>query len=369
MIKSCKFEKGDVQLNGYLLVRANTSSEFNLEPGANQVSGAFSGGVISGADRESDKDRLCLFRKRKDRLELQTTTKIPAFFSISQVEMARLTLKLLNLTPPYTLAIDRTEWQLGRSWVNVLMLSVNCRRVAIPLFWMVLEEKGCCSDDEKQSLIEQFLAEFTADQIRFVSADREFASQKWLKYLVEQKIGFRLRIKANARITDKHGKPIRASKMCRTMKTNQRMEFRRRRKLWGQAVFVAVCRKADGDHVIVISSGQSGAILIEYGERWRIETLFGNLKTRGFRLEDTHLTDGKRVSKLLSLLTLAGCWALLAGELASVETPIKIKNHGRAEKSVFRLGFETLRSCSCRIQTNLRQKKRFQQLTLLLSCT
>jgi len=285
------------------------------------------------------------------------------------VEMARLTLKLLKLVPPYTIAIDRTEWQLGKSWVNVLMLSISCRQMAIPLFWTVLETKGCCDDAEKQAIIEQFGKEFPADQIRFVSADREFASKDWLKYLVDRQIGFRLRIKANARITDKRGKLVRASKMCRTLKTDQRMEFRRRRKLWGQSVFVAVCRKADGDNVIVISSEQSGRILLEYGERWRIETLFGVLKTRGFRLEDTHLTDGERVSKLLSLLTLAGCWALLAGEFESAETPIKIKKHGRAEKSVFRLGFDSLRNCFCRIQINLRQKQRFQQLTFLLSCT
>lgn len=283
--------------------------------------------------------------------------------------MARLTLKLLKLAPPFTLALDRTEWQLGKNWVNVLMLSINYGQIAIPLFWTVLETKGCCDDEEKQALIEQFLEEFPADSIRFVSADREFASHQWLKYLVDQKIGFRLRIKANARISDKHGKPIRASKMCRTLKADQRMEFRRQRQLWDQAVFVAVCRKGDGDHVIVISSEQSGRILLEYGERWRIETLFGNLKTRGFRLEDTHLTDGARVSKLLSLLTLAGCWALLAGEFESAATPIKIKKHGRAEKSVFRLGFETLRKCFCRIQINLGQKQRFQRLMLLLSCT
>ncbi len=62
-------------------------------------------------------------------------------------------------------------------------------------------------------------------------------------------------------------------------------------------------------------------------------------------------------------------WALLAGEFESAAVPIKIKKHGRAEKSVFRLGFDTLRSCFCRIAINLRQKQRFQQLTLLLSCT
>jgi hypothetical protein len=283
--------------------------------------------------------------------------------------MARLTLKLLKIVPPFTIAIDRTEWQLGKSWINVLMLSISYRQLAIPLFWTVIEEKGCCDDAEKQAIVEQFLEEFSADQIRFVSADREFASVKWLRFLVERKIGFRLRIKANARITDKRGKLVRASKMCRTLKMGERMEFRQCRKLWDQAVFVAVCRKADGDNVIVISSEQSGRILLEYGERWQIETLFGNLKTRGFRLEDTHLTDGARVGRLLSLLTLAGCWALLTGEFESAATPIKIKNHGRAEKSIFRLGFETLRNCFCRIQLNLGQKQRFQRLTLLLSCT
>ena len=283
--------------------------------------------------------------------------------------MAHLTLTLLKLNPPYTLEIDRTEWQLGKRWINVLMLSVSYGRFAIPLFWMVTEEKGCCDDAEKQWLLERFLEEFAASSIRFVSADREFASVKWLRFLIERRIGFRLRIKSNARITDKGGKPVRASNMCRTLKTNQRMEFRRARRLWGQSIFVGVCRKADGDNVIVISSEQSGRILLEYGERWQIETLFGNLKTRGFRLEDTHLRDGERVSKLLSLLTLANCWALLAGELETAETPIKIKNHGRTEKSVFRLGFEVLRNCFCRIQLNLGQKQRFQRLTLLLSCT
>jgi hypothetical protein len=38
------------------------------------------------------------------------------------------------------------------------------------------------------------------------------------------------------------------------------------------------------------------------------------------------------------------------------------------EKSIFKLGFETLRNCFCQIVTNFRQKQRFQQLTLLLSC-
>ena len=162
---------------------------------------------------------------------------------------------------------------------------------------------------------------------------------------------------------------IRASKMLKTMKKGERAEFRRRRRLWNQSVFVAVCRKADGDNMIIVSSQRSERILLEYSQRWQIETLFGILKTRGFRLEETHLTHGERISSLLSLLTLATVWGLLAGEIAARQTPPKIKKHGRLEKSLFRLGLETLRNCFCQMTTILRQKQRFQQLTLLLSCT
>ena len=283
--------------------------------------------------------------------------------------MARLTVKLLKLEPPFVIAIDRTEWQLGKAWVNVLMLSIGYKGISLPLFWTVLEEKGCSDNAEGGGIVQQFVDEFGAKSIRFVAADREFASKEWLAFLVERKISFRLRIKANTLITDKRGRRIHASKMLKTMKIGERAEFQRSRRLWNQSVFVAVCRKADGDNVIVVSSERTGRILLEYGQRWQIETLFGCLKTRGFRLEEMHLTCGKRVSSLLSLLTLATVWGILAGEIAARQTPPKIKKHGRTEKSIFRLGLETLRNCFCQMSTNLKQKQRFQQLTLLLSCT
>jgi transposase len=277
-------------------------------------------------------------------------------------------LKLLKIEPPFTIAIDRTEWQLGKVWVNVLLLSVTYKSLSIPVYWTVLDEKGCSDNAERKEILEKFITEFGLESIRFVTADREFCSKEWLTYLIEKKISYRLRIKANYQISNARGELIRASKLCRTLKINERRELKGRRKLWNHLVYAAVCKKEDGDNVLVISSEQSGKILLEYGERWKIETLFGVLKTRGFRLEDTHLTEPKRVSKLLSLLTIAVSWAMLAGEMESQVKPLKIKKHGNLEKSIFRLGFEVLRNCFCQITTNFRQKQRFQQLTLLLSC-
>ena len=264
--------------------------------------------------------------------------------------------------------LTATFWQLGAQWVNVLMLSVNYQGVSIPLFWTVTDEKGCSDNAERQAILQQFIDEFGAQSIRFVTADREFCSKDRLEFLIAKKISYRLQIKANYQITNARGQLIRASRLCRTLKIGERLELHAPRRLWEQTVFAAVCRKADGDNVLVISPEQSGKILLEYGERWKIETLFGILKTRGFRLEDTHLTEIERISKLLSLLTIAVSWAMLAGELEVQAQPLKTKKHGKLEKSLFRLDFETLRNCFCQLTTNFRQKQRFQQLTLLLSC-
>lgn len=86
--------------------------------------------------------------------------------------MAHLTLKLLKIEPPFVIAIDRTEWQLGAAWVNVLMLWVGYKNISIPLFWTVLEEKGCSDNAERGTIVQQFVDEFGAGSIRFVAREQ-----------------------------------------------------------------------------------------------------------------------------------------------------------------------------------------------------
>jgi hypothetical protein len=60
-------------------------------------------------------------------------------------------------------------------------------------------------------------------------------------------------------------------------------------------------------------------------------------------MEDTHMTDPKKIEKLLFILAIAVCWAYKIGELQSRRIPIAIKNHGRKWKSIFRLGLDLIR--------------------------
>jgi hypothetical protein len=81
-----------------------------------------------------------------------------------------------------------------------------------------------------------------------------------------------------------------------------------------------------------------------YGLRWGIETLFGNTKTRGFHLEDTHLVNPKKLGILMGLVSLGTLWALRVGEwLEKTNNVMRRKSHGRFERSLFRVGLDYLR--------------------------
>ena len=71
--------------------------------------------------------------------------------------------------------------------------------------------------------------------------------------------------------------------------------------------------------------------------------MFGNLKTKGFALEATHLTDPDKLCTLLALLAFAVALAVKTGVAMARLHPIPVKNHGRRARSLFALGLHTFR--------------------------
>ena len=73
------------------------------------------------------------------------------------------------------------------------------------------------------------------------------------------------------------------------------------------------------------------------------QTMFGNLKTKGFALEATHLTDPDKLGTLLALLAFAVALTVKTGVARAGLHAIPIKKHGRRAWSLFALGLNTLR--------------------------
>lgn len=64
------------------------------------------------------------------------------------------------------------------------------------------------------------------------------------------------------------------------------------------------------------------------------------MKTGGFNLKDTQLTDPQRISKLLALVSVAFVLAYSVGVLKDKRRkPIKIKKHGRRQYSFLNMDY------------------------------
>jgi hypothetical protein len=290
-------------------------------------------------------------------------------FDLPFAEIARLVIKWLGIRAPFVIAVDRTDWYLGETPLNILMLSLVYKGVAFPLLWTVLEKKGCSDTAERIALLEKYRRLFGTASIDFVTADREFIGRDWFRYLRREQLPYRIRIKENLKVTTARGdKKVAARNLFRTQRVGVGVLLTGRREVLGVEVSLMGMRTPECEYVIVASSEETTAILRDYSLRWKIETLFGCLKTRGFCLEETHVTARERLEKLLALLTVAYCWAYLSGEWLVRSKPLQVKKHGRLAKSLFRHGFDYLRRILCN-QDSPTKRIDFIGLCSLLSCT
>ena len=84
--------------------------------------------------------------------------------------------------------------------------------------------------------------------------------------------------------------------------------------------------------------------LSEYRLRWLIELFFKSVKSKGFNLEETHMTDPDKLKKLFALIALATVYTVQAGILKHCYVKkIEIKKHGRAVYSFFTYGLDFIR--------------------------
>ena len=93
---------------------------------------------------------------------------------------------------PWRLTMDRTNWRLGRRDVNILMIGIVNRAIAIPVCWRVLDKAGNSNTKERIAILEHVLRLFGVDKIASLLADREFIGDAWLAWLQEKAIPFHI---------------------------------------------------------------------------------------------------------------------------------------------------------------------------------
>jgi hypothetical protein len=151
-----------------------------------------------------------------------------------------------------------------------------------------------------KALLSKVIKRLRVENIKVVWGDREFVGELWFRFLIENNIPFVIRVKGCCLvggIQPEYTIPVKAlvQKLGRKKKLINHPII-----LWGHCLFASV-EYAQGakEPLIIVSNEAFPNALDLYRWRWGIETLFSCLKTRGCRIEDTHMVEPAKAVCLL----------------------------------------------------------------------
>lgn len=268
-------------------------------------------------------------------------------FSPQKLAILLLHIMGLESLDSFIIILDRTNWKFGTKHCNILYLAIAYNGIGIPLFFTVLTDKKKGNSDHKDriKIVQLFIEAFGKNRIKYVLGDREFIGGKWVEWLQKEKILYDLRAKENGQhISSKRGGMQLAHKFFNDLKPGEFRSLGRRRicKTNTYRSHVSGFKNHKGEIIVLLHSPEIEAPWDVYRIRWEIEVLFRVLKSGGFDIESTHVTEFERLETILGIAAIACCLAHRAGELYLEVEPQKTKNHGYKQFSIVKYGLDVL---------------------------
>jgi hypothetical protein len=260
--------------------------------------------------------------------------------------IALIIFKMLPHQSPYRLAMDRTNWTFGETNINVLTLAIVYQGVTFPILMLMLDKRGNSDTAERIRIMNRYIRLFGRETIDCLLADREFVGEHRIAYLNDHKIRYYIRIRENFIVHNpRTGKELKAFVLFAGLKCDECRILYKIYRVNGQLCYLSASKvtgkNGKPELQIIISYNQPENAQEFYKERWQIETAFKGLKSSGFNIEQTHLTDLDRIEKLFTIVMLAFAWAYVVGVFVNDNIkPIRILKHGRKAKSLLKYGLE-----------------------------
>lgn len=208
-----------------------------------------------------------------------------------------------------------------------------------------LDKRGNSNQDERKALINRFIGLFGLSSIDCIIADREFIGQDWIAFLSTQSIKFYIRLRENL-IVNQRGKSLKAYWLFNNLPLNQVRKIDKPLKINDQWVYLTgtkILNSKNNIEFIIVATYQFDYQTMQiYAERWSIECFFKAIKSSGFNIEDTHITDQMRLEKLFAVVCIAFVWVYLVGQYQNQIKKIPVLKHLRRAFSIFRYGLDEI---------------------------
>jgi len=243
------------------------------------------------------------------------------------------------------LSIDRTEWDFGKTQVNILCVVVSIGKMAVPIYYKMLDNNsGNSNASDRIQLFKSIIELIGLKRIDLVVMDRDrvawrFIGHEWLSWLKSRQIDFCVRVPKHHKMIFSDGERLSVNDLMEECQS-----FQCKNVVVDQVVVnVSISYDGDGDFLYLIGTIEAHKLKKWYKKRWTIEVFFQALKGRGFNLEQSCLRCIDKYNKLFALVCLAYtiCWA--TGIQDGKHNPVKRKKHGYPQYSVFRRGLNLMR--------------------------
>lgn len=263
--------------------------------------------------------------------------------------IAKLILKLIPVKGPYSLSMDRTNWKFSSTNINILTLGIIYEGMAFPIVFKMMDKRGNSNTEERMELVQRFISLAGKDSIAHLMADREFVGSEWIAFLNSRGIHYHIRIRENFRVI-RHGKESKAHWLFTDLKLGECKHLSGIYYVNGQPCYLSGSKIKDKEGKpelqILVSYCNAEEAYDMYKQRWQIETMFKGLKSSGFNIEDSHVRIQERMANLFAIVMIAYVWCYLIGIYIHENIKeIKVLNHGRKAKSLFKYGLEYISQC------------------------
>ena len=244
--------------------------------------------------------------------------------SIVLLPLIHLLKPILSTLPEIVLTMDRTDWEKHQKYINILSVALAYEGRALPLFWIVLDRKGASSLEHWKQVLTPVIKglkqmEWLSNIPIHVVADREFASSKLAKWLKEEyNIDSTVRIKRSMYLSGEGKTETKISTLLKDMKKGTCFVMQNQKVTRDCDFVMNILLKWDEgfDEPLIVATTLANPEQADktYAKRAWIEPMHKDWKSNAFDLENTRVTDPKRIETLLIPVAFAYLLSVMEGK-------------------------------------------------------
>lgn len=257
---------------------------------------------------------------------------------------AEILLAKLSVLQTLVLAIDGSV--IGRGCI-VLMLSVIYKKRALPICWIVVRgKKGHLPEKTHVSLVAKVQDIVPQDSKVVFLGDGEFDGVELQEAVEDARWEYVCRTGSNIKFFLNEDSYT-CGELADHIKPGEVVEIKDvlfTDKKYGPVTVICEWKKDYEEPIYLVTNIKSSLEACDfYSKRFRIETFFSDQKSRGFNIHKSHISDPKRLSRMLIAACLAYIWIVYLGTLCIKKGWNKIIHRkDRCDLSLFQLGLRLL---------------------------